>query len=218
MNKINLFQQLEKGVNHAYILEGGFPCASEDFIKTHRGGKDAIFLIERDILRIEDVRELSAQATRKQDVRTILILRAHSILHEAQNALLKALEEPSEGVIYLLHIRTSYALIPTLVSRCQILHAGRGMKEQEETNLFLSLSPIKRLAYISHAMESEGHHEAYSLLHSLTLWSEQRCLAHGGIALSRIHEMVLMTEIAASRHPIGLKQSLEHLSLTLPSQ
>jgi len=202
-----LLTQIEEGQTHAYIVEGAFPDATEELLCSLHERGEKFFLIERDILRIEDVRELRIQATRKQDTRTLFILRAHSILQEAQHALLKALEEPSEGIVYLIHLRTSYALIPTLASRCQRLIADHAHEDTGIAEHFLSLSVPKRLALVSTAMGTDGHTEAYALLRALSF----------SPALSvRAYEMIVSANKAANRHPIGLKQLLEHLALTLP--
>jgi DNA polymerase-3 subunit delta' len=46
---------------------------------------------------------------------------ADKMTHEAQNALLKTLEDPPTSLLFLLLARNLKALLPTVVSRCQIL-------------------------------------------------------------------------------------------------
>lgn len=207
MNTSALLTQIEEGHTHAYIVEGAFPNATEGILRSLHERGENFFLVERDILRIEDVRELRTQATRKQDARTFFIFRAHTMLQEAQNALLKALEEPSEGIVYLIHLRTSYALIPTLVSRCQRLFADTIHTDTGTAQHFLSASPSKRLALIAAAMDTDGHTDAYALV---------RALAFVPALSVREYEMIVSANKAANRHPLGLKQLLEHLALTLP--
>ncbi len=202
-----LLTQIEEGHAHAYIVEGAFPDATKDLLcSLHERGEN-FFLIERDVLHIEDVRELRTQATRRQDARTFFILRAHTILQEAQHALLKILEEPSEGIVFVIHLRTSYALIPTLISRCQRFSMNREGTKIDNVQHFLFVSAPKRLAIVASAMNTDGHTEAYELVRSLSFVP----------ALSvREYEMILSANKAANRHPMGLRQLLEHFALTLP--
>src|SRR5690606_17555740 len=53
--------------------------------------------------------------------RIVVIARAERMRHEAQNALLKTLEEPPAGTMLILTAETSERLLPTIVSRCQEL-------------------------------------------------------------------------------------------------
>lgn len=55
------------------------------------------------------------------DLKVILIDRFDEALPTAQNKLLKVLEEPQEGVIFLLSARTTYPLLQTVISRTQKL-------------------------------------------------------------------------------------------------
>jgi len=57
--------------------------------------------------------------------KTALIPRAERLTPEAQNALLKTLEAPPAGAVLLLTADLPEALLPTIVSRCQLLRCGR---------------------------------------------------------------------------------------------
>jgi len=50
--------------------------------------------------------------------KTAYILRAENLTIEAQNALLKTLEEPPDNTIVVLHTSSLISLLPTIVSRC----------------------------------------------------------------------------------------------------
>jgi DNA polymerase III delta prime subunit len=55
------------------------------------------------------------------DQKIIILDDAHLLTTEAQNALLKVLEEPPERTIIILSSDTTDALLPTIISRCQIV-------------------------------------------------------------------------------------------------
>jgi DNA polymerase-3 subunit delta' len=75
-------------------------------------------------LRVGQVRELQKMlslAPYEARWRIALMLRFHEATASASNALLKTLEEPAERVVLLLGARTVEELLPTIVSRCEIL-------------------------------------------------------------------------------------------------
>jgi DNA polymerase-3 subunit delta' len=76
-------------------------------------------------IKIDQVRELQRQLAltpRQAGRRVALLLDFDSANEPAQNALLKTLEEPAEKVVLLLTVRSTAGLLPTLVSRCEVIN------------------------------------------------------------------------------------------------
>lgn len=73
---------------------------------------------------IEDVRNLQEMVrTAKQGIRTIIILNdAAKLTTQAQNALLKLLEEPRNGLYFILCTASPMQLLKTVRSRCQTVN------------------------------------------------------------------------------------------------
>lgn len=67
--------------------------------------------------------------------RVILITDAHLMNEEAQNALLKSLEEPPEGVIFILCAPDKTSLLETIASRCWVMNFEPLSDGQVETIL-----------------------------------------------------------------------------------
>ncbi len=61
--------------------------------------------------------------------RAILLLNAHTIREDVQNLLLKSIEEPPEGTLFLL-TGNSAGLLPTIRSRCTTVLCGMPTREQ----------------------------------------------------------------------------------------
>jgi DNA polymerase III delta prime subunit len=111
---------------------------------------------------IADARELkSKNETRpiNKSGKKIFILKMDSIMVEAQNALLKLLEEPAEYAHFFLIIPSAHLLLPTVKSRMNVLYAGnRGSKDSEfvqnsdpaaiDASVFLKSSQAKRLELV----------------------------------------------------------------------
>jgi DNA polymerase-3 subunit delta' len=103
-------------------------------------------------LKVDQIRTLQRQlalSPYEGPLRIALLLRFHEATDQAANALLKTLEEPAQHVIMLLTARSEAALLPTIVSRCEILS--------------LRLQPSVRL---EKALRERGWDEDQALLHS----------------------------------------------------
>lgn len=75
-------------------------------------------------IKIEQIRGLGSflnVGSHRQGYRVVLISPAESMNAGAANALLKSLEEPSEGVVFILVSHEPSKLLPTVRSRCQSL-------------------------------------------------------------------------------------------------
>ena len=86
---------------------------------------DLIVLDGRDSsIKIDDVRELRAlvgEAPRGGGIRVVVLAEAQALSVQAANALLKSLEEPRPGTVFLLLTPQRERLLPTLVSRGWVL-------------------------------------------------------------------------------------------------
>jgi len=97
---------------------------------------------------IETVREiehflsLKVPGRQSDHSRAIIIENAHLLSHEAQNALLKTLEEPPAGTFIILTADNEKALLPTIRSRVQSIPVKRpGRAAIEAYFQFLELDP-----------------------------------------------------------------------------
>lgn len=73
--------------------------------------------------------------------RVILLLHAHRMNREAANALLKTLEEPPDRTFLILTASSADALLPTIVSRCQMISCG-GLDAEDITEILLDDSEV----------------------------------------------------------------------------
>lgn len=85
-------------------------------------------------LGIEDIKQIQKKIFLKpikSKVKAIVIDEAELLTIEAQNALLKILEEPPNHTLIILATNTKETLLPTIISRCQVI-------QLEETEIKLS--------------------------------------------------------------------------------
>lgn len=79
---------------------------------------------EGDILKVDQIRQLQHQlalAPYEGRYRVAVMPRFHEASESASNALLKTLEEPPPQVVLLLTAQSRESLLPTIVSRCEVL-------------------------------------------------------------------------------------------------
>ncbi len=103
------------------------------------------------LAKIADVRELNSFTRLSIDKPTsIIIENIDKATHETLNAFLKNLEEPQENISYILTCSSVHGLLPTIVSRCQIISVGGSQKKSgmSEVKKFLNDSTHNKLEFV----------------------------------------------------------------------
>lgn len=117
---------LENLNHHAYLLVGGEPTCLELLSvleKRHKviiHGNPDYYEHHYDNFTIDDARELKSMHEMRPtgtDGRKIFIVSMNGVTIEAQNALLKLLEEPAEYATFFLIVPSAHLLLPTVKSR-----------------------------------------------------------------------------------------------------
>ena len=181
-------------------------------------------LYELDVFLIEHAHQLRREQAMhaSQGSRKIFVVAFNTIISEAQNALLKTLEEPTEGTKFFFITRNSEVLLPTVRSRMQVIHM-----QEEETNLgskdlgvlFLAASIPERLKQIERYTKAKtddkprAKEEARVFLIAL----ERATYAKGEEARYRkaLEDILTAKRFLSDRSP-SVKLLLEHLALTVP--
>jgi DNA polymerase-3 subunit delta' len=133
-----------RGLHHAFLFVGSAGLGKRAFAEelaaliVARGEQDDVFrralagahpdvyLVERegDVIRYEQVRQLVGELSRKPFLaaeRVWIIDEADKLHVAAANKLLKSLEEPPAHVVFLLVSSEPQRLLPTIVSRCEVV-------------------------------------------------------------------------------------------------
>ena len=106
--------------------DGGDACCGECIRVAHHTHPDVRWLTPGSSVGylIDQVREIidDAQRTPVRASSKVYVLNRVDLLRgPSANALLKTIEEPPEGVVFILLARTLDAVLPTIVSRCQVI-------------------------------------------------------------------------------------------------
>jgi hypothetical protein len=134
---------------------------------------------EFDTFGIEASRELTQRQSRRafNGEKKYFILMPQTITVEAQNALLRTLEEPTPGTHIFLIMPQVDTLLPTLRSRCQLLDwQVSGEAGDSGAQAWLTLEPSARLKQVEKIIKSDNAKaEAIKLLLELqSLWHRKR--------------------------------------------
>lgn len=219
------------------IIEGGLGIASLE----KRGHPDLIILQPPNSLGINQVRTLQQQLALKPycaPIKAALITQAEKLTLPAQNALLKTLEEPPDRTLIILLAPKKETLLPTVVSRCQIIQLLQKPEIEidedsisQYLNILISIlgsSPGRRIKL---AQEYTNREEALSLVRNLLwLWREILLAKAGAkkgkiekklnlLTLSQIKKAIKKTEMVRVmlEANINPRLAVESLFLSYPS-
>ncbi len=123
------------------LCEKGWACGEcKPCLKFLRGVHPDFYVLKPagKSIKIEQIRTLEAKLHLhpvEGKHRLVLLPAAETLTREAANALLKSLEEPPLHTVFVLIAQTSEALLPTIVSRCQLLRFRPLSTSQVETLL-----------------------------------------------------------------------------------
>ena len=157
MHWLKNYLQLEN-LHHAYLLEGGREDV-EDLVAFLQdegivGKNDPdLSIASHDSFLVEDSWNLRKAQNENPSVgeRKVFIISAETFTGEAQNALLKILEEPSGSSIFFVLVRHPDRLFKTVLSRMVYLKKpdGSDPKNLAEGEKFLLMSVADRMDYVA---------------------------------------------------------------------
>lgn len=103
------------------------------------------------LAKIEDVRSLNDLLSLSFDRPTLIVSeQIENATEEALNALLKNLEEPQENIYFALTASSTKKVLPTIVSRCQIIKIANQkiqITNEDELEKFIRMDSSQRLAF-----------------------------------------------------------------------
>ena len=120
------------------------------------------------------VRDWSLSKPLRSD-RKLCCITTSGLTHEAQNALLKILEDPPGHAQYVLIIPTDDLLLPTLASRLAVISLDRSQTSGLDAAAFLKAPIVKRREFLAQAVEQRDRKILRQFLDEL-----EELLASGG--------------------------------------
>lgn len=169
--------------------------------------------------RVDDARSLVDRAQTKavSASRRVFITISPNLLYEAQNTLLKTLEEPVGDALFFFLVPAPDALLPTVRSRAQI-HASTSDRASDEVDAheFLASSPQKRIDMLKGVLAKDDD-DVRDISGALTLLSSlERILATSAAENREGIEAVYRARAYISDKGSLLKALLEQVALLTP--
>ncbi|MCX7905845.1 MAG: DNA polymerase III subunit delta' [Elusimicrobiales bacterium] len=158
---------------------------------------------EQDNIKISTIREVirfSQLAPSFSKYKVIIFDDAHKMVIEAQNALLKTIEEPPINTLFIFVTHSKNLLLPTVVSRSQVLNFSPLMID-DVFNILKKNGFDENLSF--DAAESSGGSVSFAIKHIGLLKDIKEAVKYGQIA-----SFVIAYKIAKSQNP---KQSVSSL-------
>jgi DNA polymerase III delta prime subunit len=171
---------------HAYLIIG-----KTGWEELARKIKAKIF--EFPIQKIEDVRSLNNLIRLSFDEPTLIVSQnIHEATEEALNAFLKNLEEPQENIYFAFTAPSVSTVLPTIVSRCQLVRVDEKSEEIgiEELEKFLGLSTAQKLEFID---KIKDRNEAIELTERLIKFMH-RTLHENRVKYSQLAEKIMIVQ------------------------
>lgn len=127
------------------------------------------------IKKVEDVRNLNNFTRLSLTEKTLIFIEnINEATPEALSALLKNLEEPQENLYYALTAPSVRKVLPTIVSRCQIIKVKEGKHtiiNEDQIKEFLTFSVGQRLGFFD---KIRGRDEALKFTQSLIFFLHEK--------------------------------------------
>jgi hypothetical protein len=204
----------EDNLHHAYLVPGdedadALLASIFSQLGIKESGNPDFFAFRTDSFGIDEARDLGARAGRKAfGHRKIFVISAGRITVEAQNALLKSMEDPYPDTHFFVRVRGEHLLIPTLRSRMQVLRPGGSVvSNTEEAEKFLA-SPISdRLNFAKKFADDERAVSPF-------LDAVMKVLKAKQSSLDKLDRVFTLRRFADDRSA-SARLLLEHLSLVI---
>jgi len=208
---------------HSILIVGGDSAErlkKAQNLSRQSSGPDFITVDCQTSIGIDQIRLLKRQISRKpfgSSIKTVFIARAELLTLTAQNALLKILEEPPAHTNLILSSPGESAMLPTIVSRCQIIRLAAKLPEiTSRINInfiekLIKQSPGERIQTISPFCHTRDE--------ALQLCQEMLLICHGNLTKKEFAPVARLTDKTEKllQKNINPRLALENLVLSFPS-
>lgn len=221
---MKLKEEIKDLSHHAYCLIGFSPLDVIDFLeKSHNiktKGNPDFFSMEYPSFTIDESRKIKELHTLKpftENGKRIFIIGIKSITHEAQNSLLKILEESNVGTHFFILSHSAEYFLPTLRSRLFIIKNDEEIDDEEyKIDEFLKMPIGKKIEFvdkIAKDISDEKNDKSYAIGFLKAL--EKKVREKGIEDNARVLKSIIKAlDYITDRSP-SIKQLLEFVALSL---
>jgi DNA polymerase-3 subunit delta' len=148
------------------------------------------------IQQIRDIQKSFSLKAMESSYKVYVLTRADLLTPEASNALLKFLEEPATPVVAILLANRKASLLPTVISRCQIMPFHRvsaGSVQEALQNEGLSAENARLLSHVKESIDSArkfSEHEKFAEILNLVVQLSEEVKSSRGNPLFLIQDKI----------------------------
>lgn len=147
--------------------------------------------------------------------RVVVMVSAHKLTTEAQNSLLKILEEPPEQALIVMAAEGPDNLLPTITSRCLITYLPKELSKEENVSLvpdieaLIKMNVDERFKFIEKLEQKEEFLRALAKYYRSQLKQDPQAV--------KIAKLILQAEEWQEAH-VNIRAILEYLMLEIPTR
>lgn len=207
-------------LHHAYLIQGSSLGIAAQLKTTARQENINLMLHEVDApsFGVEDaamVREKGRTKVGERE-RVVVLVCFNTMTHEAQNALLKILEEPSRGTHLFLITNRIDTLLPTIHSRVHIIQGSKDQISTIDSKTFLSAKKSERIKQIEAFLKKDALDHRHELLNILDAFEQYVAVEVTPPTKSLASAAIYEAKRFQSHLGMPVKMILENLALQLP--
>jgi len=167
MNKLADLLPIKSALHHAYLLIGE-PAEAilqvKDYLNERFGTAYAnsanpdFWMADLPTWGIEESRNLKEAASRRpvEYPAKVFVISAHLVTLEAQNSLLKTLEEPAPDTHFFIIAKQASLFLPTVLSRCQLIElSSEEVSIPSQVSNFLRADIAERLKIVKEILKAQ---------------------------------------------------------------
>lgn len=169
-----------------------------------------------DKLGIEQARKIKEHLSLKAyqgKSQAVVILSAENLTPEAQNSLLKILEEPPKDAIFIMGAQSEDAFLPTFLSRCQVRYLDKTGDKKPEEKYEAKIEKIINSSYEQRFMLIEKLEDKDKFLTALVIYFREKLLDQPKFS-SFMEDLILAQKWA--KQNVNIRAILEYTMLKMP--
>lgn len=170
-------------------------------------------------LRVEDISAIQKQTVLKGDTQKIIVISFYQFLREAQNKMLKTLEELDSSFRIIFITESGEGVLPTVLSRSQVFRLEWKKKEESShVRLFLQTNPTLRseLPFVKVMLsqkDGDDKKDREAVTHFLS--ELLACVAHRNVDSALSEELLTFISLSKDKASSS-KMILDYLAFRLP--
>lgn len=177
-----------------------------DCQKVKSGHIDILRLCAPKVDEIRQARSFVAEKAYESSNKVILIDNADNMTTQAVNSLLKELEEPPSGVVFVLTAHSTCKMPPTIVSRCAVIPISADSTPDTISKLLnCDIKTATILAYLSGGYSDEA----------IRIYNDKKLLALRDQTLLLFHQLLMQKSMAVNYFADHLETNKENINFLL---